>query len=192
MEPTSATNRRWNRQIGAGLTMLTAVLAFGIFEMTSPGVSAKAPMPQTSTVNLPSSPAAPVGGAGDSSATTTAGSVPSSALQSGGGVDLSKVPAFVSALGQDGQVVGYVPKSQLFPASPNQSVQASPLLPGESYSAPTAADMTASNAKLIYTVYGPDLTTVVGHMYPVVGFVPLSQTPQIRSTTVTTTTVAAP
>jgi hypothetical protein len=52
--------------------------------------------------------------------------------------------------------------------------------------------MAASNAKLIYTVYGPDLTTVVGHMYPGVGFVPLGVTPPPTSTVTTVALVSPP
>lgn len=158
-------------------------------EQSSPARADLSP-PTTSGPTLPS--VVPPSGGDTSSATPTRGTVPTSALQPGGGVDLSKVPDFVSALGHDGQVVGYIPKSQLFPPSSPQSTQASPLLPGDTYRAPTAADMAASNAKLIYTVYGPDLTTVVGHMYPGIGFVPLGQAPQDQPATVTTTTVSAP
>jgi len=117
--------------------------------------------------------------------TATVGPVPSSALKPGGSVDLSQVPDFVSAL-SNGKVVGYIPKSELFPTrpAPKSSGSGSPPSP---YVAPTAADMAAQNAALVQTVYGPDLATVVGHMYPGAGFVPLGATPQ-QSSTVTTVT----
>jgi hypothetical protein len=195
MEPTSATNRRWNLQIGAGLALLAALLAFGIFEMTSQSSPARASLAQPDANDSPSHPRVLSSGGNPSSATATAtaGTVPTSAFQADGGVDLSKVPDFISALGKDGQVVGYIPKSQLFPSSPPAPANLStPLSAAGPYRAPTAADMAAQNAKLIYTVYGRDLTTVVGHEYPRVGFVPLGETPPPPTTPTTWSTPPPP
>jgi len=43
------------------------------------------------------------------------------------------------------------------------------------YVAPTPQDEAALNSQMIVPVYGPDLKTLVGHMYPGKGFVPLSR-----------------
>ena len=115
---------------------------------------------------------------------TTVGPVPGSARQPNGGVDLSQVPDFVPAL-SNGRVVGYISKSELFPPQKAASQQSGTNSQAP-YVAPTAADEAAQNAALIKTVYGPDLVTVVGHMYPGVGFVPLGGTP--GPSTVTTVT----
>lgn len=45
------------------------------------------------------------------------------------------------------------------------------------YVGPTPGDMTAQNARLIVPVYGRDLKTLVGYMYPGKGFVPLGESP---------------
>jgi hypothetical protein len=115
------------------------------------------------------------------------GPIPPSAWEPTGGINLAEVPDFVPAL-SGGRVVGFIPKGQLFPQSSGQPIyEASPLRPGEKYTAPTEADMTAQNAADIKTVYGSDLTTVVGHMYPGVGYVALGRTPQPSSTVTTVT-----
>ena len=107
----------------------------------------------------------------------TVGTIPDSAWGPGGQVDLSQVPDFVPAL-SDGRVVGYVSKTQLFPSTPVASPDRSQATTGLStYHAPTATDQAAANAKLVKTVYASNLTTVVGHMYPGIGFVPDGQTP---------------
>jgi hypothetical protein len=119
--------------------------------------------------------------------TATVGAIPSSAWQAGG-VDLSQVPDFVPALSH-GRLVGYIPKEQLFPPkrpAPQPRARSAP----PSYVAPTAADMAAQNAALIKTVYASDLVTVVGHMFPGVGFVPVGGTP--GPSTVTTVTGYGP
>ena len=77
----------------------------------------------------------------------------------------------------DSKIVGYVAKSQLFPSSPTQKDQATPLTPGTPYHGPTAADIEKLYEESILTVYGPDLTTVIGHMYPNQDFVPVGETP---------------
>ena len=52
-----------------------------------------------------------------------------------------------------------------------------PSAPSTAYRAPTAADMAAQNAKLVVPVYAADLRTLVGHMYPNKGFVPIGTSP---------------
>lgn len=94
------------------------------------------------------------------SQTPIAGPIPESAVNPAfpHGIDLSQVPDFIPTM-SNGKVVGFVPKSQFFPTS----------------SAPqTPAELEASS---VLTVYGPDLTTVIGHMYPGQVFVPSGETP---------------
>ena len=114
--------------------------------------------------------------------------IPSSAFTPGGGIDLSKVPDFVPAI-SNGKIVGYIPKSQLFPpqSTPSQGGTSS-----SPYVAPTPANEEAQSAQLVKTVYGADLVTVVGHMYPGVGFVPLGATPEPSSTVTTVTGYGTP
>jgi hypothetical protein len=76
-----------------------------------------------------------------------------------GHIDQSKVPDFISTFGRNGKVVGYVPKAYLFP-----SVSATPSV-GES---PVGG---------VDPVYASDLRTLVGHIYPGVGYVPLGTDP---------------
>jgi hypothetical protein len=81
----------------------------------------------------------------------------------------SLVSNFIPTVDRRGYVVGYVAKSDLYP---------------ERDGAPPAVSLGP------IPVYGPDLKTVVGHMYPGgVGFVPLGSTP---SGGVTTTTTVVP
>jgi hypothetical protein len=164
----------WRIQIAVGVLLFLVVLAIGIYAITHDGHPSRTAGAQTTTPTT----------------TVTAGTVPQSAFTPGGGVDLSQVPDFISALGPNGQVVGYIPKSQMFPApaSPSSQANTAPSASSGPTPNPTAADMAASNAKLIYTVYGSDLKTVVGHIYPGVGFVPVGQAPPAASTTVTTIT----
>lgn len=98
------------------------------------------------------------------SAQPTEGTIPST---SNGSLDLSKVPDFVSAVGRTGGIVGYIPKAYLIPGSAHQSV----------------------NSKIgsVAPVYASDLTTLVGHMYPGVGFVPLGTSPASEPCTRVTT-----
>jgi hypothetical protein len=77
----------------------------------------------------------------------TRGPVPDSAIRPDGSIDLAQVPDFVPAARGDG-IAGWVAASGLFPAE--------------------GAEPAASPR-----VHGNDLVTVVGHMYPSVGFVPL-------------------
>jgi hypothetical protein len=86
----------------------------------------------------------------------TRGPLPAGATV-GGRVDLALVPDFVSVLGgPTGQtIVGYAPKEQLLNPSP---LRGSPNNPPQPLPVP---------------VYGDDLTTLVGHVVPDHGFVPI-------------------
>ncbi len=121
----------------------------------------------------PSQPAhAPTGGA--VAQTPKVGPIPQSAFLSNG-IDQSQVPDFIPAL-SGGRVVGFIPKAQLFPSAPAPNL-GSP-----------AADIAAQNAALVHTVYASDLTTVVGHWYPGVGFVPVGETPPPPTTPIISST----
>jgi hypothetical protein len=77
----------------------------------------------------------------------------------GGPQDLSKVPDYVAAVDAHhpgAGTVGYVSKTDIFGA------------PGVQAARDTGTPM---------TVYGADLKTVVGHMYPNKGFVPVGTDP---------------
>jgi hypothetical protein len=155
----------------AVVTVLAGIFALGLWALLGNDGGTSTPALAASRVTA------------DVAHTPTVGPVPSSAWKPGGGIDLSLVPDFIPLA--DGK--GYIPKSELFPpqsAAPRSADTGSPPAP---YVAPTAADMAAQNAALVYTVYGPDLVTVIGHMYPGVGFVPLGGTPQPSSTVTTVT-----
>lgn len=76
----------------------------------------------------------------------TKGSIPENAWRPDGTVDRALLPDFVSALGRDGTMVGYVSSEKAVPDSPSSD--------------PIA-------------VFGDDLKTVVGYIYAGRGFVPL-------------------
>jgi hypothetical protein len=116
----------------------------------------------------------------------TVGTIPDSAWQQGGGIDLSKVPDFVPAV-SGGKIVGYIPKGELFPTSGTpQDIKPTPQSASSGPTpSPTAADIAGLNADAVKTVYASDLTTVVGHMYPNVGFVPVGQAPPAATTPTT-------
>ncbi len=90
-----------------------------------------------------------------SSPAASKGIVPPAAFKPGGPMDMSLVPDFVAASGPDGSIVGYVPKSYLQPPPYAPGLVAVPPIP----------------------VYADDLKTLVGHMYPSKGFVPLGVDP---------------
>lgn len=77
----------------------------------------------------------------------TRGPIPESARQADGSIDMSQVPDFIPAADGDG-TAGWIGSADVLPP------------PGE------------GRPKVI-TVFADDLVTVVGHMYPEVGFVPL-------------------
>lgn len=89
-------------------------------------------------------------GGSPSLAAPTFGTIPSA---KGGHLDVKAIPDYVATLGRNGQVVGYVPRGDLFPASKSSAVGG------------------------VIPVYGKDLKTLVGHMYPGVGFVSLGMAP---------------
>jgi hypothetical protein len=74
-----------------------------------------------------------------------------------GRLDFARAPDFIS-VASNGAVVGFEPKRYVIPSRPG----------------------TPENAlgTEVAPIYGPDLKTLVGHMYPGVGFVPLGHTPQ--------------
>lgn len=92
----------------------------------------------------------------------TKGPIPDAAVPAAGGeVNGALVPDFVSALGQDGvTIAGYVPKRFLIGGADR-------LVPGTLANPPQQSPI---------PVYGEDLTTLVGHMVPGRGFVPLGST----------------
>ena len=113
-----------------------------------------------------------------STATIGCSSFPASAVNPAfpNGINLSKVPDFIPTM-SNGKVVGYVSKSQLFPTS--SALQGPPVAASSNGAtpSPTAADIAALDASSILAVYGPDLTIIIGHMYPGQNFVPTGQTP---------------
>jgi hypothetical protein len=114
---------------------------------------------------------------GSATQTPKEGPIPPSAINPAypHGIDLSQVPDFIPTM-SNGKIVGYVSKYQFFPTSPPQGPTVAAPSNGAP-SGPTAAQIAALDASSILTVYGPDLTTVIGHMYPGQVFVPLGQTP---------------
>ena len=79
---------------------------------------------------------------GPATQTPTAGPIPASAVNPAfpDGINLAQVPDFIPTM-SNGKIVGYIAKSQLFPSSPTQKNQATPLTPGTPYHGPTAADI---------------------------------------------------
>lgn len=79
----------------------------------------------------------------------TRGRIPDDAVDADGYLDLDKVPDYVPALGRDGATVGWMRKADALPSTSNEPAP----------------------------VFGDDLRTLVGHMYPARGFVPLGTDP---------------
>ena len=84
-------------------------------------------------------------------AAETKGTIPAS---TNGKINTKKVPDFISTWGRDGKIVGYIPRAYLFP-EPNQPVKVGGIAP----------------------VYASNLKTLVGYMYPGVGYVALGESP---------------
>jgi hypothetical protein len=84
----------------------------------------------------------------------TKSTIPSS---TNGTVDSERVPNFISALGRDGKIAGYIPRAYILPAGANQP--------------------SGSGVGAVAPVYASNLKTLVGHFYPGVGFVPLGARP---------------
>lgn len=85
----------------------------------------------------------------------TKGSVPEAAMRAGEDIDMSLVPDFVATSGPTGDIVGYVATTDLVPR---------------------AVSVGRPQARVI-PVFGEDLQTLVGHLYPSKGFVPLGVDP---------------
>ena len=94
------------------------------------------------------------GGAGAAALLPSKGPVP---ISSSGSINWSKVPDFVSIV-SDGKTVGYAPRGYVI-GNPPGSKQSSDL-----------------GTKAV-PIYASDLKTLVGHVYPGVGFVPLGESP---------------
>ena len=84
----------------------------------------------------------------------TRGTVPTS---SNGAIDSKQIPDFISALGRNGEIVGYIPRTYLLPAQANEPA--------------------SSKVGGVAPVYASNLKTLVGHFYPGVGFVALGTSP---------------
>lgn len=86
------------------------------------------------------------------------GRIPDAAF-AGGALDLTQVPDFVSTLGRDGSVVGYVSRDRIIdPSAGKRDVLGRPIAG-------------------TWPVYAEDLETVVGHLVPDRGFVPIGVDP---------------
>lgn len=127
-QPVTGKTARRVRRIGLALLSIGLTVALG-----AAGIAAY----QAATVSG-SKPAA--------TKALTKGPIPESAWRADGTVDRALLPDFVSTVGRDGTIVGYVPSDKAVPDSPS--------------SEPVA-------------VFGDDLKTVVGYMYAGRGFVPL-------------------
>ncbi len=94
----------------------------------------------------------------------TKGPIPDTASPpQGGPIYGALVPDFVPALARDGTTIaGYVPKRYLIGSGSVEEVPGNPSNPPQDAPEP---------------VYADDLTTLVGHMVPGVGFVPLGASP---------------
>jgi hypothetical protein len=92
------------------------------------------------------------------------GQIPDSAWSSVGALDLSQVPDYVSQLGRDGNVVGYVSKVSITDPSDG------------------ARDVLGRPMAATWPVFADDLKTVVGHMVPDKGFIPLGVDPSTVDT----------
>jgi hypothetical protein len=117
----------------------------------------------------------------------TVGPIPATAKSPNGALDPSQVPDFVPVLGHDGHtVVGYIKKQDLLMTNPP------PPTGSGSASGPSPQDEANIEATAVQPVYGSDLQTIVGHMYPNVGFVPVGQSPNDVAAPTPTTVVLSP
>lgn len=91
--------------------------------------------------------APPASTSSESAISFTRGPVPEAARLPDGSIDLSQVPDFIPADGDNG-IVGWVWSEDVLPPLGEERAE-------------------------VVTVYADDLTTVIGRMYPNVGFVPL-------------------
>jgi hypothetical protein len=101
-------------------------------------------------------------------ATLTKGTMPAT---QDGRIDFKKVPDYVSVVGTNGRIVGYAPKSYILSSTgANQPV----------------------NSKLgsVAPVFGIDLKTLVGHLYPGGGYVAVGTSPSATCVSVGTVQVS--
>lgn len=98
----------------------------------------------------------------------TKGSIPEDAWLEDGSVDLAQLPDFIVALDGDGNAVGYVERSTLFPDDPTEEPLDGP-----------------------NPVVDESLQRVIGHMVPGRGFVPVG-TPFDQVPTIPVTIVEGP
>jgi hypothetical protein len=94
-----------------------------------------------------------------SPSTLTKGPIPEAAWRADGSMDLTIVPDFIPALGRDGTQVGFVQRDLVLA---DQATRPSRLPPSATTEIPVLAD---------------DLASIVGHMVPGRGFVPLGVDP---------------
>jgi hypothetical protein len=95
------------------------------------------------------------GGAAASSIYLTKGPIPSSPK---GGLDFAKAPDFIAVAGPTNTPIGYAPRADVVPPPANQP------LSGQSVGG-------------VVPVYAGDLTTLIGHLYPGIGFVKIGKSP---------------
>lgn len=88
-------------------------------------------------------------------AQVTSGPIPSK----DGQLQLNRAPAYVSVVGPHGQVVGFVPRRDVVGDVPNHPLAGGPAAGG------------------VRPVFGKNFSTLVGHLYPDEGFVPLGERP---------------
>ncbi len=93
----------------------------------------------------------------------TTGRIPTAATRPDGSVDLSLIPDFIVTEDRDGNVVGYVAKTDLFPGLTSSTIAGDPSNPPQSPPVP------------VYSL--DDHSTIVGYHYPAKGFVPLGTNP---------------
>lgn len=90
----------------------------------------------------------------------TKGPIPDAAFRVNGDLDARLVPDFVPAYGRDGETIaGYIAKADILHRNIPAVSETVPVLPA-------------------MAVYGEDLVTVVGHMVPGKGYVPLGKDPR--------------
>jgi hypothetical protein len=89
-----------------------------------------------------------------------------------GRIDFKKAPDYVSVVGKSGKIVGYAPKAYILPST-------------------TANQPQNPELGSVAPVFGNDLKTVVGHLYPGAGFVAVGQSPSAACSPVGTIGISA-
>jgi hypothetical protein len=132
-----------------GVEMKVVSIVVGVVAVVAVGGAALAAHPSTTSEDQ-SSPTHQTQTATAETDKPTRGRVPYDAVDENGDFDLTKVPDFVPVLDSDGEgSAGWIRKEDAFPSTDNSP---SP-------------------------VFADDLETLVGHMYPMRGFVPLGTDP---------------